>query len=356
MSLERREMYLEASSPAVEIAAPVEINSSRLVPRAAPPDAASADAPSRATTELSVLTYNVRGLPWPVASGRGDALRRIGQELATLREEGRQPDVVLIQEGFRREIAELVRASGYAYWARGPRAGLGKLASGGLHVLSDAAIIDVVSVAYRHCAGLDCLANKGVMLVRVAPEGASVPIDIVNTHMNSRTASRAPPAQALAAHRQQTDQLIAFINAHHDAAAPMLVGGDFNVRNAPQRYYYQALARPYTVVSEYCSQAGSGCGAGAADTATEQPWLRSQDLQAFAANTAVQIHPARTETLFTARPGKAALSDHDGYLVRYQLAWTPQATSQTALAFRTDDTVVKPKLHNGLGVKVSWKR
>ena len=56
------------------------------------------------STELSVLTYNVRGLPWPLALGRADALKDIGAELARMRREGRQPDVVLIQEGFRGEV------------------------------------------------------------------------------------------------------------------------------------------------------------------------------------------------------------------------------------------------------------
>ena len=72
------------------------------------------------STEISVLTYNVRGLPWPLAGGRAKALKAIGAELATMRRDGRQPDVVLIQEGFRGEVGDLVEASGYHYWARGP--------------------------------------------------------------------------------------------------------------------------------------------------------------------------------------------------------------------------------------------
>ena len=69
-------------------------------------------APAAQTAEISVLTYNVRGLPWPIARGRGAALREIGAELAQMRREGREPDVVLIQEGFRAEMADLVKASG----------------------------------------------------------------------------------------------------------------------------------------------------------------------------------------------------------------------------------------------------
>ncbi|MDF2901939.1 MAG: hypothetical protein K0Q62_1998 [Phenylobacterium sp.] len=80
-----------------------------------------ADRPSEVrSTEISVLTYNVRGLPWPIAKGRAKALKKIGAELAAMRREGRQPDVVLIQEGFRGEVADLVKASGYRHWAQGP--------------------------------------------------------------------------------------------------------------------------------------------------------------------------------------------------------------------------------------------
>ena len=235
---------------------------------------------------------------------------------------------------------------------QGPRraAGLGKLAGGGLHVLSDDPILDVRAAAYTSCAGLDCLASKGVMLVRVAPPGAPGGIDIVNTHLNARTASRAAPAVSLAAHNRQTDQLIAFVEANHDAGTPLLVGGDFNVKGAPQRYYHDALERPYTVVSEFCSLPDSGCGAGAPD-ATAEPWLASQDLQAFAGDGAVQVRPLKVETLFTAADPKARLSDHDGYLVRYQLSWSPnvQAASGPTVEMR------RPRF-GSFGVKVSWKR
>lgn len=43
---------------------------------------------ARTTTDISVLTYNVRGLPWPLASDRGNALRAIGRELAQMRQSG----------------------------------------------------------------------------------------------------------------------------------------------------------------------------------------------------------------------------------------------------------------------------
>lgn len=324
-------------------------------------------APAAETSEISVLSYNIRGLPWPIALGRGKALRGIGRELAALRREGRQPDVVLIQEGFREEVAWLFRESGYRYWARGPERdertrftggvlaardlfrgeGVGKLMGGGLHVFSDAPVLDVRSAAYNNCAGVDCLANKGAMLVRLAPQGLPTVIDVVNTHMNSRRASLAPRSRTLPAHNGQVRELQAFLRANREAGAPLLLGGDFNVRNSPTRYYFDALERPYAVVAEFCSQPGSGCGPAAAG-ATAEPWLRSQDLQAFSPG-AVRVQPVGSETLFGVDDPKRRFSDHDGYLVRYRLSWD----AQTLAAYRPGPSMkVKPYK---LGVKVSWR-
>ena len=325
------------------------------IPPMAPPSAAELHIPApqlavaglATSREVTVLTYNIRGLPWPLASNRAKALQAIGQELARMRQEGREPTIVLIQEGFRAEVQDLIKASGYSYWASGPsrkeRAsgpapaaaagfkdvrypafgeGWGKLTSGGLHVLSNLPITEVRRLAYRYCAGWDCLANKGAMLVRVQLPEAPVQIDIVNTHMNARRASWAPPARRSWAHNLQTEELLRFIDDHR-AGGPLLVGGDFNVRNAPERYYYKASARPYTVVSEYCARPQASCGAEASPA--EEPWLRSQDLQAFVARGAVEVRPEQSGLMFAADGSGARLSDHDGYVVRYSLRWRPQA-------------------------------
>jgi endonuclease/exonuclease/phosphatase family metal-dependent hydrolase len=320
--------------------------------------------------EISVLTYNVRGLPWPVATGRGEALRAIGEELAELRRAGRQPDVVLIQEGFRSEMSELVRASGYAYWAEGPgredRAiygsppkrrganplqgeGVGKLTGAGLHVLSDAPILDVRFATFRHCAGLDCLANKGAILVRIAPDGLPTPVDVVNTHLNSRKASRAPSSRTLEAHQGQTRELLAFLAANRNPDHPLIVGGDFNIRNSAVRYDFAATERPYRVVAEFCARVEPTCGAKAKPARADgRPWLASQILQGFDEGV-VRIRPLATAALFDA--GAARLSDHDGYLVRYRLSWPAElgggGRERAALE-------VRPRL-GAWGVKVSWR-
>ena len=116
-------MYLAGSAMSaalVAAAASIPINCFGPEGPATAPGAPAAPPVTGQTVQISVLTYNVHGLPWPLAGGRGAALRAIGRELAARREAGRQPDVVLIQEGFRDEIADLVKVSGYRFWARGP--------------------------------------------------------------------------------------------------------------------------------------------------------------------------------------------------------------------------------------------
>lgn len=317
-----------------------------------PPPAIEAPAVAPvANRELTVLTYNIRGLPWPIARHRGRALKEIGRELAEMRREGRQPDIVLLQEGFRGEVADLVRESGYRYWAHGPKRGQkahdvkpqdgqgyrraayptlgegwGKFTSGGLHVLSDSPIEDVARLPYRYCAGFDCLANKGVMRVRVRLSGAPFDVDVVNTHLNSGKRSGAPLGRANKAHNLQMDELLAFL-ADGARERPLLVGGDFNVRKSPERYYFRAEARPYVVVSEFCQRAADGCGTPAAAEAGT-PWLRSQDLQAFASPANIEVRPISIATVFAT--GRHGLSDHSGYLVRYRLSWKANPATDAA--------------------------
>lgn len=69
--------------------------------------------------ELAVLTYNVKGLSWPVASGRDEALARIGARLAAMRRQGRQAGVVVLQEAFTAQAKAIGTAAGYAWQVQG---------------------------------------------------------------------------------------------------------------------------------------------------------------------------------------------------------------------------------------------
>lgn len=310
---------------------------------ATPP--ARADAPKPVAVKpvtLSVMTYNVEGLPSLVRKGRGAALKRIGYELAAMRAKGKEPDVVLIQEGFRDEIWDLIDESGYPYVARGPRKGQrdenylksekpdfrrvkyrrqgegwGKWGSSGLWVLSNHPIDWVKSHAYRYCAGLDCLANKGVMLVSIQVAGLPTSVEIADTHLNSHGASKVPRKRYNQAHFLQTQELGRFLQASRTPGAPLIVGGDFNVRRSPDRFDKMMSDYPFVVVSRWCHERAGACDTQISYTG-EAPWLNTQDLIGFLNGEAVEVTPKAVEATFDGAD-EPVLSDHNGYKVTFSL-------------------------------------
>ena len=299
--------------------------------------------------ELSVMTYNVEGLPWPVRSGRGSKLKAIGRQLAALREKGLEPDVVLIQEGFRDEVDDLIELSGYPHVAKGPRKrqrdgsqltredrprykrvkyrrkgeGWGKWGSSGLWVLSDHPINWVKSHAYHYCAGLDCLANKGVMLVSLDVPGLPVPVEIADTHLNSKGASGVPRNRNRTAHHLQAAELGQFMQTDRTPGAPLIVGGDFNVMHAPDRFDYVMQRYPFDVVSQVCFRTPESCDAKISADG-DAPWLDTQDLIGFKQGDRVAIRPIQVEARFDgSTTGGPVLSDHDAYEVTFRLTPLP---------------------------------
>ena len=296
------------------------------------------------TATLSVLTYNLEGLGWPARKGRARELKEIGARLAAMHEAGTGPDVILFQEMFSGAAKNAVAASGYPAIAPGPRrttkpyaddrdklAGkakplkgeLGiKLVGGGLAIASRYPIVDTALDPYgrRACAGLDCLSNKGVMLARIAMPGVPVPIDIYNTHMNSRGASGVSEVRDREAHARQAAAASQFIARTQDIAAPLIFGGDFNMRHAEDRWAEFSEYHPLTLVHEVCIDPASGCEVRMSWDG-DAPWMDTQDLQFFADGERLSVRPVRVEALFDGGASGPRLSDHDGFLVTYELRW-----------------------------------
>ena len=211
---------------------------------------------------ISVLTYNVKGLPWPVARGRDAALEAIALRLRLLRAQARQPHIVVLQEAFTEKARSIGQTAGYPYIVDGPTASFpnpatptvqdrrfmasarwwkgetqGKWVGSGLQVLSDYPVVGVRRIAYPAfaCAGYDCLANKGALLVSVKIPGAPTPVDIITTHLYSKRSSGVPDERSLYAYRRQLGVLTAFIRDSRDPRRPLIVAGDFNVGAARPR-------------------------------------------------------------------------------------------------------------------------
>lgn len=298
--------------------------------------------------EISVMTYNIAGLPWPVRAGRGRALARIGAHLGALRAQGLEPDVVLIQEGFIGKMGDLIERSGYPNFARGPLAGdrapkfkpslaadykrkkyrrkgegLGKWTSGGLYVLSNFPILEVQTRPFRYCAGFDCLANKGVQLVRLEIPGMPVPLEVLNTHLNARRSSAVPVARTLMAHHLQVEELIEFLREVRNPEQPLIFGGDFNTRHNEERIKFgleRAKGLNLMESSYYCTRVVHDCDIRVSFDGDE-PWLDTRDYIGFSNGQAVNLRPVIIEAMFDSDANGGVLSDHDGYLVHFRLTW-----------------------------------
>lgn len=295
--------------------------------------------------KLTVMTYNVEGLPWPVAGNRTPELKAIGELLGQLRQRAMQPHVVLLQEAFVAEAKQIAVLAGYRYTAVGPQPGDVTLAAGpaidadfdraasrlkgegdgkwsdsGLVVLSDYPIVATRRMAFPAdaCAGYDCLATKGVLLAWIRVPGVAAPVAIGDTHLNSRRASGVGPDRSDRAYAWQVDAVRSFIARNVSPGTPLVVGGDFNIGHQPWRV---ALAR-----------AGRGVVPGAAEAtevfARNSPAAqRNPDLAAVMARGKDKQYyrPARGGQLrlldlgipFGMEEGGNTLSDHLGFVASY---------------------------------------
>lgn len=298
---------------------------------------------------LSVLTYNVHGLPWPVAWGRPADLRRIADDLLAMRRQGCQPHVVVLQEAFTDDARAIGAEAGYRYVVDGPGPamanpapagpdavrfaqaqswlkgeGLGKFVGSGLQILSDYPVERVRRMAFPAyaCAGFDCLANKGALLATLRLPGRAEPVDVVTTHLNSRHASGVPNARSQVAYRLQTAFLADFIRTAHDRAYPLVVAGDFNVGSVPARRGsllddVQHAWTPGAPVADAYGVAGAAGLALSPDARFSRG--RARDWQFFADGRKAAIRLAGIDVPFGHAPDGSMLSDHVGYTVRFAM-------------------------------------
>jgi endonuclease/exonuclease/phosphatase family metal-dependent hydrolase len=300
-----------------------------------------------ASTDLRVMTYNIEGLPWPVRVSRRPFLRELGRQLARMRVQGEAADIILIQEAFSGAAGQAISLAGYANRVRGPTGGsprarpsrdapaaltgkrkmargegFGSLLSGGLYILSDYPITATASRPFRRgeCAGIDCLAKKGVQWARIQIPGTPSPIDVFNTHLQSRGSAGVSRHRSLQAHRLQVNEVSRFISAYRVVDHPMIFGGDFNMRNSEKRFEHFDFAKPWPLVHRYCADRANGCRV-LASWDGDAPWMDTQDLLGFDHGATVRITPTQVETLFDQPWRGRPLADHDALLVTYRLSW-----------------------------------
>lgn len=297
---------------------------------------------------LSVMTYNVEGLPWPVALGRPAALAEIGQRFAALRQRGMQPHVVLLQEAFISQAKAIGAAGGYRYFAAGPQASdaadaptaslgtgfraqaqwrkgedAGKWVDSGLAILSDYPIVSTAKMAFPRdaCAGYDCLAAKGVLLARIDVPGVRNPVVVVDTHLNSRGASGVSTDRANIAFAWQTGAVRRFVSTRIGAGTDVILGGDFNIGHDPVRLADAAqdgglLAGANEAVATMVRRAQDGGGM-SIDLAAVRD--RAKDKEYFRPARGSQLQLRDVTIPFGIRARGFGLSDHLGFIADYDL-------------------------------------
>ncbi|MDQ0839956.1 endonuclease/exonuclease/phosphatase family protein [Sphingomonas faeni] len=319
-----------------------------------PPIEVSSDGRTASTT-FDVLSYNIEGLAWPARGKRGGSLREIALRLADLRRSGKAPDVVMVQEMFSRTAVRSMTNIGYANVVTGPartqqkrlpalqpmprpynlsRGEVGFHAvNSGLAIFSRFPIIYTLSEPYgvHRCAGFDCLSNKGMLFARIAIPNVPVAIDLINTHLNSQDASRVSPTRHLQAHGLQTVELDAFVRRNGSPKAAMVLGGDFNMKDSPERFrQFENVSNQMTMVHEWCSRQRLFCDVQMSWDG-DAPWMDTQDLQLFRSPPDTMLVPIRVQAMFDGSKGNPKLSDHDGLLVTYRLTWNVNSSKILAL-------------------------
>lgn len=290
---------------------------------------------------LRLLSYNINGLPKTLTKGKPPLFNRIAEILRERRAAGTQPQVVLLQEAFDKRTSVIADTTGYKYVYKGPgrrdtsrkgrahwtqatrkayaqRSDPQKIAGSGLYILSDFPILDARYKAFDsdECAGLDCLSNKAIQFARLQTPFADEPIDIVNSHFNSRGSAKAPGKIVLRAHKKQTDVLVKLLGEFRQGY-PIVIAGDFNTKQA-RRYAYFTQNLDLIDAGERCLSNRALCGL-ADGTREDEILYRTNDKQFFEGSADIRLQPIWAARNFDELLDGKPLSDHLGYEVHYRV-------------------------------------
>jgi exonuclease III len=316
------------------------------VPSRAKEVVVSIDAESeRHSIELTVLTYNIAALPWPLKENTDRRLRLTRQELSEWQLSGSAPDIILFQEAFTPESQSMIQNIGYQYTLWGPDEetsvqlyiapeetcvsdqsilkgeGLRPVYGGGLAIVSRYPLSEPTATPFgsHKCAGYDCLANKGIAQAKVIIPGLPSPLQVATTHLNSKRSSGVSDTRSAYAHQLQLLELRARFESWSKDNMPVVAGGDLNVHDSWVRAgnlldvltdtEYQ-LSRISCAYDEQCRSLGLA-------------WEDQQDHHLYRSSDNLHIAPIEEREIFVDPIDGQLLSDHNGYLVRYRISWLP---------------------------------
>lgn len=272
--------------------------------------------------EFKVLSYNIHGLPAPLATGW--RYKAIGEVLAKRRAEGTAPEIVLIQEAWQLDKSkELIAAAGYPYVARGPAGTKQKLPSG-LWILSEYPILKTEAVIYKNCVNFDCMARKSAFYAQIKVPGLKKPIDIYTTHLNAAvfTDNWLGWPRSWNVRKKQIVQMVDLIKKTHDPEAVLIAGGDFNMNAESAEYQLLVSLSQLSSTLSACAHPDSNCA-----NQGNLPWETKNaiDIQFFAGESKEGlVFPLSYERTFKDKVNGVYLSDHSGLETLYRVQESTQ--------------------------------
>lgn len=192
---------------------------------------------------IKVLTYNIRGLPWPASTDRG-RYKAIGKLIKK-----RKPDFVLLQEAFTRKSKRKVsKYAGYKNNIHGPRAKfLRDIVGSGVSILTNHEVLDYKKDSLDYCDPTECIARKSIMGIRSKIEGMPYPINIINIHQHAQTEH--DEYRKLQIEHRVMPFMEEDMSYHNNLN---IYGGDLNFKPKHESYWFFLDLSPYEDVSKFC--------------------------------------------------------------------------------------------------------
>ena len=180
-------------------------------------------------SQISIMSYNVKMLPRGAVFIHHHPVMRARLIPAKLIEES--PDVIVFQEAFDGKAVRILRKklkANYPYcMGFQNRKVVTYKRAGGVLMFSKYPMREIESISYTQCKGIDCMGNKGAMLVEV--DHPVHKFQLLGTHM-----------QAGGSHDlklSQYQEAGALLKRHEQRGVPQFAACDFNTPKANEQLY-----------------------------------------------------------------------------------------------------------------------
>lgn len=178
--------------------------------------------------QLSIATFNVWGMPWYLGGKDPHRYSQIGKNFVSL-----DFDIICLQEMWDQATAAIIAHAGYATVIHTPA--IHKIPGGnGLCILSKYPATEWWSLEFATTLGVERAVKKGALYARLEYEPGRC-IDVVNLHMLS-SSKLLGERRATEARAHQIKELVEWITRRRHRQIPLIVAGDFNIRDTSWLY------------------------------------------------------------------------------------------------------------------------